>query len=364
MAPEQAEGKKDQIGPATDVYALGAMFYELLTSKPPFQGASGLELLRQVVHQEPSAPSRLAPAIPRDLEAICLKCLEKAPSQRYASARELADDLRRFLDCQPVTARRLGPVRRAWKWLRRHPQAALLAGALLLLVLLPAIPLIRNYQAQRQVRTKAVQQAPLVREILKRNCSECHNPEVSRIKKNFAVLNHLQLIDPERKIVVPGVPGNSRLIQRIADGSMPPEDEETRLPRLSETELQILREWVQGGAPAFAAEEPAQPTPAVVPYSPLAAKTKMIFEERCYECHRYDVARGGIKILHHRLLVNERKVVLPGRPEESILFQLITSPDEDARMPPPRRKALSPQEIATIRQWIAEGAPPFPKEEP
>ena len=99
----------------------------------------------------------------------------------------------------------------------------------------------------------------------------------------------------------------------------------------------------------------------MVPRSELAAKTRAIFQERCYDCHKYDVARGGIKILHHRLLVSVRKVVIPGRPEESELYQLLVSPNEDRRMPPEPGKRLSAEEIETIRQWIEEGAPPFPK---
>jgi hypothetical protein len=362
MAPEQAEGKKE-IGPSTDVYALGAMLYELLTNKPPFEGISGLDWLRVVTTQDPVAPSRLAPAVPRDLEAICLKCLEKSPARRYASARELAEDLRRFLDGRPVVARRIGTARRVWKWVRRHPLGAALAGALALAALLPAFPLVVDYRARRQARLRAEQQAPLVREILQRNCSECHHTAAGRVKKKFDVLNHQGLLDPERKIVVPGAPEDSRLIQRIADGSMPPEEEETRLPRVTETELAILKEWIAGGAPPFPSEDPQPPTPPVVAYSALAAKTKGIFEERCYECHRYDVARGGIKILHHRLLVTGRKVVVPGRPEESDLFQLITSDDDDRRMPPAPAERLPAEEVDTIRQWIRDGAPPFPKKE-
>jgi mono/diheme cytochrome c family protein len=362
MAPEQAEGKKE-IGPSTDVYALGAMLYELLTNKPPFEGVSGLDWLRVVTTQDPVAPSRLAPAVPRDLEAICLKCLEKSPARRYASARELAEDLRRFLDGRPVVARRIGTVRRAWKWVRRHPRGVALAGALALAALLPVFPLIGDYRTRRQARLRAEQQAPLVREILHRNCSECHHAAAGGVKKKFDALSRQGLLDPERRIVVPGVPEDSRLIQRIADGSMPPEEEETRLPRVTETELAILKEWIAGGAPPFPAEDPEPPTPPVVAYSALAAKTRDIFQERCYECHRYDVARGGIKILHHRLLVTVRKVIVPGRPEESDLFRLITSDDDDRQMPPAPAERLPPEEVDTIRQWIRDGAPPFPKKE-
>jgi hypothetical protein len=153
-------------------------------------------------------------------------------------------------------------------------------------------------------------------------------------------------------------------MRRIDDGSMPPEEEETRLPRLSETELVILRDWILGGAPPVPTAEPSPPTPPVVPYSPLAAKTKAIFLARCYECHKYDVARGGIKILHHRRLIVVSQVVIPGRPDDSVLFQLIASQDKNMRMPPTPAESLPQEEIDTIRQWIAEGAAPFPKDEP
>jgi serine/threonine protein kinase len=362
MAPEQAEGKKDQIGPHTDVYALGAILYELLAHKPPFQGASPIDSLRLVISQEPIAPSRFAPATPRDLESICLKCLEKQPAQRYGSALALAEDLRRFLSGHPIVARHIGPPQRVWKWIRRHPQGVALYSLLGVLGFLPIILLLGNYRADAQLRRKAEEQAPLVREILQRNCWQCHGQDPRDVQKNLNILNHQQLLDSARRIVVPGSPDNSRLIQRIADGSMPPEEDEEHLPRVTEIELTILRDWILGGAPPLPPDDPVRPTPNVVPFSEVAAQAKKILHEHCYECHKYDVAKGGIKILHHRLLVNVRKgVVIPGDPENSELLHLLTTPDEELRMPQPPARRLSTDDIAVIRRWIADGAPPFPK---
>jgi hypothetical protein len=105
MAPEQAEGRTHAIGPAVDIYALGAMLYEMLTGRPPFVAESMLETLEQVKHMDAVPPRRLQPKLPRDLEAICLKCLEKEPSHRYGSAAALAEDLQRFLEGDPIHAR-------------------------------------------------------------------------------------------------------------------------------------------------------------------------------------------------------------------------------------------------------------------
>jgi WD40 repeat protein/serine/threonine protein kinase len=126
MAPEQAEGRRGDIGPATDVYGLGALLYELLTGRPPFHGANAVQTLRRVVTDEPVPPRRLRPDVPRDLEAICLKCLEKAPARRYASAAALTYDLLRFRQGWPTRARPLGAWSQAVRWCRRHPVSALL----------------------------------------------------------------------------------------------------------------------------------------------------------------------------------------------------------------------------------------------
>src|SRR5271157_4162327 len=134
MAPEQAAGQRQSIGPATDVYGLGAILYELLTGRPPFRTSTMMETVLQVLERDPVAPRELVPGLPRELETICLKCLEKMPQDRYSTAQELANDLERFLQGDVVEA--TGVFQKLRRWTRREPEVVSRIGGLSVVALL------------------------------------------------------------------------------------------------------------------------------------------------------------------------------------------------------------------------------------
>jgi serine/threonine protein kinase len=166
VAPEQAAGKKD-VGRAADIYALGAILYEMLTGGPPFRGESPLDTVLLVLSQEPVPPTRLQPKVPRDLETICLKCLHKDPRKRYATANDLGEDLQRFLDGEPIRARPAGPAERIWHWCRRNPVPA----SLLLAVTLGSafglwhLSRLSEELVRSTARTSAAQQSDMLEEL-------------------------------------------------------------------------------------------------------------------------------------------------------------------------------------------------------
>ncbi len=155
MAPEQARGQTALVGPATDVYALGAILYEMLTGRPPFHAATTQETVQQLLTEDPVPPTKLQPRVARDLETICLKCLQKEPARRYATASAFARDLQCFLSGRPILARPVPSWERAVKWARRRPAVAMLIGfSVVATVALFALSLAHNARLGASARSR------------------------------------------------------------------------------------------------------------------------------------------------------------------------------------------------------------------
>jgi tetratricopeptide (TPR) repeat protein len=168
MAPEQARGNRSQITARTDVYGLGAVLYELLTNRPPFDGFSLVDIFTRVLSEEPARPRSLVSSLPGDLEAVCLQCLEKDPQRRYASAASLADDLKRWLGNEPVRARTMGLVGRVWRWSCRKPVVASLVALLAFAVVAgSSTSLVLGYRAARNETRALAGEAEALGNLLK-----------------------------------------------------------------------------------------------------------------------------------------------------------------------------------------------------
>ena len=185
MAPEQARGDTPHIGPAADQYALGSILYEMLTGRPPFQGASPLDTLEQVRTQEPVPPTRLQPKVPRDLETICLKCLQKEVEKRYEDCQALADDLHRYLHGEPIKARPISTAERSVRWCRRNPLLAGLAAAVVLLM-----AMVTGVSVADNVRLKAMNADLAIRTENEKDARKLAVKESDRATHSEQVMQH------------------------------------------------------------------------------------------------------------------------------------------------------------------------------
>jgi tetratricopeptide (TPR) repeat protein len=198
MAPEQARGEFKELGPPADVHALGAMLYEMLTGRPPFLGATPVDTIMQVIKDEPVPPSQLIPKLHRDIETICLKCLQKESLKRYADCEALAEDLRRFVVGEPILARPVSAPERLWRWCRRNPRIAGLSAVVLCLLVAVAIGSTASAITIAQERNQKEQQRQAAEEAKK---SAEYNQQLAEKRKEEADAQRIEARNAEKLAV-------------------------------------------------------------------------------------------------------------------------------------------------------------------
>ncbi|MCE9566703.1 MAG: protein kinase [Planctomycetes bacterium] len=255
MSPEQAAGKTKDIGTTTDIFALGVILYELLAGKVPFKGDSVMETIQQVLTREPAALRSVVPGLPRDLETICLKCLEKDTKKRYGTASELAADLRAYLDGRPIAARPVSSLERVWKWTKRNPGRAA-AAVVTILVLVGAGIAANEVQKQRLAveKQRAADLRATRADSLVRALSTANTPEVPRVIEE---LTEVQELARPKLVELAGQPINTKpglhgLLALLADGPERVAELAAYLPVCQPDELMTIRQLLKPHAASVA----------------------------------------------------------------------------------------------------------------
>ncbi len=239
MSPEQARGAVKDVGPLADLYTLGSVLYELLTGRPPFQGATVMETLDQVLSREPLPPSQLQPTVPPDLETICLKCLQKEPHKRYRDCEALADDLRRFLAGEPILARPVSQTERLWRWCKRNPRVAWLSAAVLLLLLTVAIT--STISAVRIAHEKKL--AIEARDLATRKANEAEQAKMLADQRAVAEAAARELADENAKVASDQAQFALTTIQTLVDRAQKRLDD---APGNRELKIDLLKAAMDG----------------------------------------------------------------------------------------------------------------------
>lgn len=208
MAPEQALGQANAICPAVDIYALGAILYEMLTGRPPFRAETASETERQVISEEPVLPTKLNAKVPKDLETICLKCLRKDPARRYGTAKELADDLRRYLNGQPITARAIGRAERLLHWVQHNRTTSALIMTAMLLCVIAVAAAWREQEYRVRHRAEAAKWSDRLAFMSKLQ-------QENRFAEARAVLQEAQTDDSELQAQIAQARANLSLVERL-----------------------------------------------------------------------------------------------------------------------------------------------------